>query len=139
MQAGNYERVEGALDQPRSMHYRIVREPRYVRADLFNRRTSGETAEFLQAVAAACLRLGCYDILVSVHHSRPVFTVEKYGFSSFVELTLKYPARVAITADTAEVRLAQEYAAMLARLRGTNVRAFRDAAAAAAWLESGRQ
>jgi hypothetical protein len=120
------------------MRYRITKESGYVSADLYNRRTAGETAEFLQAVAEECLKHRCYHVLVSVHQSRPIFAVEKYGFSAFVELALKYPARVAVTADTAETRLAIEYGTMLARLRGMNARAFRDDGTAIAWLERGR-
>lgn len=118
--------------------YHIRKEPTYIAADLYNRRTAGETAEFLSAIADECLKHGCYDVLVSVHQSRPIFTVEKYGFSAFVERALEYPMKVAVTADTPETRLAIEYAAMLARLRGINVRAFRDDVAAIVWLERGR-
>jgi hypothetical protein len=138
--AGNGESLETApyCDRHGPMRYRITKESGYISADLHNRRTAGETAAFLKAVTDECLKHGCYRVLVSVHQSRPIFAVEKYGFSAFVELTLKYPARVAVTADTAETRLAIEYATMLARLRGINARAFRDDGTAIAWLERGR-
>lgn len=140
IEAGNGEGPETAAGHGRHgpMRYRITKEPRFIAADLYNRRTAGETAEFLKAIADECLKHGCYDVLVSVHQSRPIFTVEKYGFSAFVEQALKYPMRVAVTADTAETRLAIEYATMLARLRGINVRAFRDDVEAVAWLERAR-
>jgi len=121
------------------MRYEIVAGPKYVRADLYNRRNAGETAKFLAAVADECIRLECYRVLVSVHSSKPIFTLEKYGFSAFIELALKNSAKVAVLTDNPEMRIAHEYAVMLARLRGVNVRTFRDEAAAVAWLEKGRQ
>jgi hypothetical protein len=121
------------------MQYRIAAEPRYVRAELFNRRTAEETGRFLSAVAAECVRLKCYRVLISVRSSKPIFTVEKYGLSSFIEIALKYSGRIALLADSAEMRIAHDYAAMLARLRGVNVRTFRDEAAAVVWLQKERQ
>ena len=121
------------------MRYEIVAQPQYVRADLYNRRTAKETAEFLAAVADECTRLGCYRVLVSVHSSKPIFTLEKYGFSAFIELALAHSAKVAVLTDNPEMRIAHDYAVMLARLRGVNVRTFRDEAAAIAWLENGHR
>ena len=125
---------------PRSpMRYEIVAQPQYLRADLYNRRTAKETREFLAAVTGECIRLGCYRVLVSVHSSKPIFTLEKYGFSAFIELALKHSAKVAVLTDNPEMRIAHDYAVMLARLRGVNVRTFRDETAAAAWLENGQR
>jgi hypothetical protein len=121
------------------MRYEIVAEPQYVRADLYNRQTARETGEFLAAVADECTRLGCFRVLVSVHSSRPIFTLERYGFSAFIEIAMKNSAKVAVLTDNPEMRIAHEYAVMLARLRGVNVRTFRDDAAAIAWLENGRK
>lgn len=121
------------------MRYEIVAGPKYVRADLYNRQTARETGQFLAAVADECIRLECFDVLVSVHSSRPIFTLERYGFSAFIELALKHSAKVAVLTDNPEMRIAHEYAVMLARLRGVNVRTFRDEAAAVAWLEDGRK
>lgn len=119
------------------MRYEIVAEPRYVRADLYNRQTARETGEFLTAVADECITRGCFHVLVSVHASRPIFTLERYGFSAFIELALRHSAKVAILTDNPEMRIAHEYVVMLARLRGVNARTFRDETAAIAWLESG--
>jgi hypothetical protein len=121
------------------MRYDIVAEPHYVRADLYHRRTAQETGMFLAAVAEECIRLNCFRVLVSVHSSKPIFTLEKYGFSMFIRLALKYSGRFAVLTDNPEMRIAHEYAVMLARLRGVNVRTFRDEAAAVAWLEDGRE
>lgn len=121
------------------MRYEIVAESRFVRATLINRRTAADTREFLTALTAECIRLQCFTVLVSVHASKPIFTLERYGFSSFIKIALRHSAKVAALTDNAECRVAQEYAVMLARLRGVNVRTFRDEAAAIAWLENGQK
>lgn len=134
--------VSGAatVQIPRSpMRYEIVAGPQYVRADLYNRRTAQETGEFLAALAEECIRLNCFRVLVSVHFSKPIFTLEKYGFSAFIEIALTNSAKIAVLTDNPEMRIAHEYAVMLARLRGVNVRTFRDEAVAVAWLENGRR
>ena len=121
------------------MRYLITAEPRFVRATLINRRTAADTRQFLTALANECIRLQCFTILIWVRASKPIFTLERYGFSSFIKIALKNSAKVAALTDNAEQRVAHEYAVMLARLRGVNIRTFRDEAAAVAWLENGKQ
>ena len=116
------------------MRYRITVEPDYVDAELSDRKTPEETRAFLAAVTAECLAHRRFRVLISVRFSRPIFRAERYGLSSFVELALKFSGKIAVVGDSAESRIAQEYAAMLARLRGVNVRTFRDKARAIAWL-----
>ena len=129
-----------AVQVPHSpMRYEIVAEPRFVRATLINRRTAADTRQFLAALANECIRLQCFTILIWVRASKPIFTLERYGFSSFIKIALKNSAKVAALTDNAEQRVAHEYAVMLARLRGVNTRTFRDEAAAVAWLENGKQ
>lgn len=118
------------------MRYQITATPAYVRAELFNRQTARETGEFLSAVAAACIRHQRFRVLISVRSSKPIFTVEKYGLSSFIELAVKYSGKIAILTDCHEMRIAHEYVVMLARLRGVNARTFWDEAAATEWLVS---
>jgi len=120
------------------MRYCITVEPDYVDAELFDRQTPEETREFLAAVAAECLAHQRFRVLISVRSSRPIFRAEKYGFSSFAELAVKYAGRIAVLADSAEGRIAQEYAVMLARLRGVDVRTFRERTAAMRWLTEPR-
>lgn len=122
-----------------TMRYQISAGPEYLRAELFNRQTAQETAEFLSAVAEQCIQRRCYRVLISVHSSKPIFTVERYGLSSFIELALKHSGQFALLADSRESRIAQEYAVMVARLRGVNVRTFRDEMTAGKWLESGQR
>jgi len=120
------------------MRYCITVEPEYVDAELFDRQTPEETREFLAAVAAECLAHQRFRVLISVRSSRPIFRAEKYGFSSFAELAVKYAGRIAVLADSAEGRIAQEYAVMLARLRGVDIRTFRGKPAAVGWLTAPR-
>ena len=129
-----------ATIQPMSqaMYYRISVAPGYLRADLYFRKTAAETREFLDAVAAECIRLQCWRVLIAVHSSRPIFTVEKYGFSTFVDLAVRYAEKVAIQADTIEMHIAQDYIAMLARTRNVNMRSFRNEARAIEWLKDRR-
>ena len=122
-----------------TMRYRITAKPGYLKADLFNRQTAEETREFLSAVADECLQRRCYRVLISVHSSKPIFTVERYGLSSFIDLAMKHSGQFAVLADSRESRIAQEYVVMVARLRGVNVRAFRDEGLAAQWLKETRQ
>jgi hypothetical protein len=119
------------------MRYQLTLLPSYLKADLFDRQTAGETREFLDAVAAAGIEHQRWRVLISVHESRPIFTVQKYGLSSFIELAVKYAERIALVADTAELRFAHEYAALLVRMAGVTVRTFDSEAAAADWLEDG--
>jgi len=119
-----------------TMWYQITVNPDYLKAELFDRQTPQETREFLDAVFAECTKQQRYRVLISVRSSRPIFSVEKYGLSSFIELALKHSAKIAVLADSTEVRIAHEYAVMLARLRGVNVRTFRDEAVAVEWLKS---
>jgi hypothetical protein len=117
------------------MRYQILPLPLYLRADLHQRKSAEETRQFLEAVAAEGIRLGKWRVLISVHESDPIFTVEKYGLSAFIETAQKYAERIALVADTREVRIAHEYAAVLIRLAGVDVRTFEEEAPAIAWLE----
>jgi hypothetical protein len=119
------------------MRYEITLHPAYLRADLYHRKSADETREFLEAVAAEGIRNGKWRVLISVHASDPIFTVEKYGLSSFIEIAQKYAEKIALVADSREVRIAHEYAAVLVRIAGVDVRTFREDGAAIAWLEDG--
>jgi hypothetical protein len=121
------------------MHYRISAEPGYLKAELFNRRTAEETRAFLVAVATEGLKHGLRRGLLSARDSVAIFSLERYGFSAFLKLAEQMSDRIALIADSRELRLAQEYAAMMARWRGINVRTFRDEAEAVAWLTNPRE
>ena len=107
----------------------------YLRAELFNRTTAQETRAFLEAIAAESRRTGCVKVLVSVRGSLPIFKVEQYTLSAFLKLISETPgAKIAITADSAEVRAAQQYVELLARQQGCDVRAFGSEPSAVEWL-----
>jgi len=120
------------------MRYRITAESNYLKAELFNRRTAEETRDFLDALAAEGVKRQLRVALISVHASVPIFSLERFGYSAFLNLAEKISDRIALMADTPELRIAQEYAAMIARWRGINVRTFRNEAAAIEWLRGGR-
>jgi hypothetical protein len=130
-------RGASAVMRARAMRYVITVQPSYLKADLHDRQTAEETREFLEAVAREGIQNEKWRVLVSVHDSAPIFTVEKYGLSSFIEVAQKYAEKIALVADSREVRMAHEYAAVLVRLAGINVKTFREEAPAIAWLEDG--
>ena len=107
----------------------------YLRAELSNRTSGAETKAFLEAIAAESRRTGCVKVLVSVRGSLPIFKVEQYALSEFLKLIAATPAaKIAITADSAEVRAAHQYVELLARQQGCDVRAFADEPSAVDWL-----
>ena len=72
-----------------------------------------------------------------MRNSIPIFTVERYGFSRYLDLAFESKYRIALVGDTLELRLAHQYIATLARMRGVKLRAFADEAAAIHWLRAG--
>ena len=120
-----------------SMWFTVKQVDHYLRADVYGRETAEETRRFLEAVAGEAQKSGVDRVLISVHSSRPIFRVQQYGLSEFLETIASRPAhRIALVADSFEGRLAQQYAVRIARARGLNVRSFSSEEAAAAWLRS---
>ncbi len=113
--------------------------PSYLKADLFNRQTAEEARDALAAIAAEARKHACSQILIAVHTSRPLFKVEQYElpdyFRGFGE-TLK--CRIALTGDSDELRLSQQYIELVARRRGVNVRSFPNEEAALSWFRDRR-
>lgn len=117
------------------MVYRIAAERNYLRADLFNRETAEEAREFFEAVADSASRHGCSRILISVHSSNPMFTVERSGFlSRFTDMGVDPAHKIALIADNQELDTSHEYFVLLGRLHGINVRHFRDEPSALEWI-----
>jgi hypothetical protein len=113
----------------------ITVKPSYLKADLFNRQTAEEARDALAAIAAEARRHARSQILISVHASRPLFKVEQYGLPDYFKgrgEVLKY--RIALTGDSDELRLSQQYVELLARRNGVNVRSFPNEQAALSWL-----
>ena len=123
---------------PAPMVYRITAERDYLRADLFNRETAEEAREFFEAVADSASRYHRSWILISVHSSMAVFTVERSGFLTRFTSVGDDPAhKIALIADDQELDHSHEYLALLGRLHGINVRHFRDEPSALEWLKHG--
>lgn len=121
------------------MRYEITVEPDYLKADLFDRKTAGETREFLVALAVEARKHKRWQVLISVHTSRAIFRVEQYGiFDYFKELGGLSKYRVALTGDSEELRISQEYIESLARQHRVNVRSFQSEQAALNWLKDRR-
>ena len=110
------------------MHY-------YLRADLLERETVGETEEFLTTVKEAGLQHPSCRILICVYSPRAIFRVERYHASMFIdELAAKPWFKVALVSEHFEVRLVHQYLELLARSRRADLRSFADEHAAIEWL-----
>jgi hypothetical protein len=126
-----------AVARRSSVWHRIGVEPGYLRAELFNRQTVEETRNFLDAVLAAALEHRLPLVLLRVRNSIPIFTIERYGLSRYLDLAFKSKYRIALVGDTPELRIAHQYVATIARMRGVRLRAFSDEASAVGWLTAG--
>ena len=120
-----------------SAWHRISVEPGFLRSELFNRQSVEETRGFLEAVLAATLEHRIPFVLIRVRNSVPIFTIERYGFSEYLDLAFKSKYKIALVADTPELRIAHQYIATIARIRGVKLRAFSDEASAVGWLTAG--
>lgn len=121
------------------MQYQITLKKDYLKADLFNRETAAETQKFLLAVEAAARKHRRSQILIAVHASRAIFKVQPYGlFDYFKELAKISKYRIALTADSDELRVSQQYIEVLARQHAINVRSFRSEHEAHHWLTDRR-
>ena len=117
----------------------IIVGPSFLKADLFNRQTPEEARDALAAIAAEARKHACSQILISVHASRPLFKVEQYGIPDYFKALgdiLKY--RIALTGDSDELRLSQQYIELLAQRNGINVRSFLNEEAALSWFRDRR-
>jgi hypothetical protein len=113
--------------------------PGHLRADLFDRQTAEEERDALAAIAAEARKRACSQILISVHASRPLFKVERYGLPDyFREFGKILECRIALTGDSNELRLSQQYIELLARRSGVNVRSFPNEEAALSWFKDRR-
>jgi len=118
----------------------ITVEPDYLKANLFNRQTLEETRDALAAVAAEARKHGCSQILISVHGSRPIFKVEQSGIlDCFKEFGDVPRYRIALTADSEELRLSQQYLESVAQRAGLNVRSFPSEQTALTWFKDRRR
>ena len=117
------------------MRFTIEQVGSYLRGDLHERESPQETRQFLEALAAEALKRRVTRILISVHSSRALFRAqESFVTPMFRLLAPRGAHRLALVADTREVRLAQEYAAFSAVRKGLTVKCFASEEQAIAWL-----
>jgi hypothetical protein len=115
------------------MQLRIVQETDYLRAELRGRETPEEMREALWEILAQCRRSGKSSVLIRTLASRPLFKVEEFGLSGFLE-EMSNTCKVALVADNEELRASDEYIANMAQAKRRNVRAFRSETVALHWL-----
>ena len=122
---------------PGDMLYKITIEPDYLRAELFNRETMGQTREFLQLIADAAMKHRQSRVLISVRSSNPVFTVERSGFLAYFRKLSADPShKIALLGDSEELGISHQYIELIARQQGVRVQSFRDEAAALQWFNA---
>jgi len=122
------------------MLYRISSQGDFLRADLYYRENAEEAREFFGAVAQSATRRRCFNVLVSVHHSSPLFTVDRSGFlTELTPLGGDPQHKIALVADSEELDYSHEYLELLGQQHGINVRHFRSETSALEWLRPGSQ
>jgi hypothetical protein len=121
-----------------AMQYKFTLLQDCLRAELIGRESVAETQQFIRAAMEEAAKQRCPRMLVRVRRSRPIFKVEQYRLSEhFKQIAANPQVRVALLADSEELRAAHEYIEVLARQQGANVRAFRDEPSALDWLRAG--
>ena len=109
----------------------------YLKAEMVERDTAAETAEFVEAIVEALLAHAADKLLISIRESRPVFKVEEWKLSAALDKVMSIAGlQVAFISDSREVQMSQEYIALLGRQRGLDFRSFESEQAAVAWLTS---
>jgi len=118
-----------------NMLYKVTIEPRYLKAELFNRETMEETREFLRIVADAAIKHQRSWVLICVISSNPVFTVERSGFLAYFRKLSSDPShKIALLGDSEELGISHQYIELIGRQHGVNVQSFRDEASAVKWF-----
>ena len=115
------------------MQLRIVQETGYLKAELRGRETAEEMRAAIAQILAECRRTGVSTILVSTRASRPLFKVQEFGLPELLD-EMGAACRVALVADSSELRAADEHIATMAQQRRVSVRAFRSETLAVSWL-----
>ena len=117
------------------MRYSIEPGDGYLKAEMTERDTAAETAEFVEAIVVELRAKGAKKVLISIRDSRPVFKVEEWKLSAALDKVMSIPGlQVAFISDTRELQMSQQYIALLARQRGLKFEAFDSEPAAVAWL-----
>lgn len=104
------------------MKYKIALADGYIRAEMRERDFAEETREFVGAILDA----------LKVHR---VARMEDWKFSQAVEEAIRIAnVQVAFVADSKDLRMSQQYIALLGRQRGLRFESFYPEAQAVAWL-----
>jgi hypothetical protein len=121
------------------MQYRITAERGHLKAKLHGRETAVEMLEFVRALVSENARLQHATILIDVRASRPIFHFAGQEFMEELKKISSEPlSRIALLGDTVDLRLSNDYLAILARQQGLNLRSFRSEVAALKWLSERR-
>jgi hypothetical protein len=119
------------------MHFHFELMQDHLRAELFGRKTAEETLEFALAVVAEARKGDARRVLVWVRNSRPIFKLDQYKLPEQLrQLAALRDVRVALLADSDEVRASHQYLEVLASQQGAALRAFRDEPRALGWLRA---
>ena len=117
------------------MRYSIEPQQGYLKAEMVERDSALETAEFVEAIVVALHAHAADKLLISIRNSRPVFKVEEWKLSAALDKVMSIAGlQVAFIADTREVQMSQQYIALLGRQRGLKFETFDSEPAAVAWL-----
>ena len=119
------------------MTYEIRLEDDHLGAELAYCETVAEMHSFLRAVVRSSERRS--NVLIRTWASKPVFHVERDGLVGYFREIARQPQhRVALLADTPDLRASHEYLELIARQRGVNVRSFRTEHEALLWFRDRR-
>ena len=119
------------------MRYSIERKDGYLRAEMTERDTAAETAQFVEAILEALAAQRADKLVISIRNSRPVFKVEEWKLSAVLDKVMRIAGlQIAFIADSRELQMSQQYIALLGKQRGLKFETFDSEAAAVAWLSS---
>src|SRR5258706_5854636 len=136
---GNRSRTRRATLRCTEMRCEITVEPVFLKAEVFDRDTPEETREAFAAIAAAAREHACSQILIAVRASRPITQIEQSRFlEAFREFSGTPRHRIALTGDSDELRLSQQYVESGARRDGINALSLPNEQAALDWFRDRR-
>ena len=121
--------------------YRLVIEPHagFLHATVFGERSAESARRYLEEAYAACVEHACDALLLDVRFSGPSLGIGSiFGVISDRVLDGAALRRIAYVDNSGDDPERARFAEMVAMNRGVNVRLFRDAEAARAWLTQGR-
>ena len=103
-----------------------------------SRETAEETRDFVAAILEGLRTHGVSRVLISIRDSRALFKIEDWKLSEAIDEAVRIGRiRVAFIADAEDVRMSQQYIALVGRQRGLDFEAFGSEQTAVAWLQAG--